>query len=79
MALKKTKERLKRQQDASIARTSPIFETGDLVLLLNDSKATQLEREWLGPYTVVRRISETNHEISYNTHKYIVYANRLKP
>ena len=49
------------------------------MLLHNDSEATKLEREWLGPYTAVRKISETNYEISYNTHKYTVHANRLKP
>ena len=66
-ALKKTKERLKRQQDAKIVRTTPIFDIGDLILLHNDSKATKLEREWLGPYTVIKRINEVNYELLYDT------------
>ena len=45
VALKKTKECLKRQQNASNVRLNPIFEIGDLVQLHNDSKVTKLERE----------------------------------
>ena len=40
-AIKKTQERLKRQQDANIKRSNPISEIGDLVLLPNDSKGNK--------------------------------------
>ena len=45
-AIRKTQERLKRQQDDKIIRFNPLFEPGDYVLLHNNSKASKLEREW---------------------------------
>ena len=58
--MRKTQERFKRQQDKKIVRANPLFESGDYVLLHNDSKTSKLEKEWLGPYTVSRRIGESN-------------------
>ena len=74
--MRKTQERLKRQQDEKIAH--PLFETGDYVLLHNNSKTSKLEKEWLVPYTVIRRIGESNYEILCEKANYIVHANRLK-
>lgn len=78
-AIKKTQERLKRQQDAKIVISNPLFEPGDLVLLHNDSKETKLESEWLGPYTICKRVRSSDYEILYNNQHYTVHANRLKP
>ena len=77
-AIRKTQERLKRHQDANIIRSNPIFEIGDLVLLHNDTKGNKLEREWLGPYTVIKRTNEVDYERIHNGHVYTVHANRLK-
>lgn len=42
--VKKTQERLRRQRDAKILRTNPIFEMCDSVLLQNVSELTNLEK-----------------------------------
>ena len=44
-AIRKTQGRIKRQHDARIIRTNPIFEPGDSVLLHNDIKKKIRERE----------------------------------
>lgn len=77
-AIIKTQERIKNHIDNNIVRVNPIFEIGDLVLLHNDSKTNKMESEWLGPYTVTRRVNDVNYEILYNSSRYVVHSNRLK-
>ena len=45
VAVQKTQERLKKQQDGRSVISNPLFDLGDLVLLHNDNKQSKLERE----------------------------------
>lgn len=54
----------------------------DRVLLYNESvrrgRSKKLEQQWVGPYTVLEKISPVNYIIKMGNKRYTVHANRLK-
>ena len=54
--LEKTKKRL----DEGITRTHPLYKTGDLVKILNNTKTNKLEQYWKGPYEVIDYLNNNN-------------------
>lgn len=58
------------------------FTINDRVLLYNESvrrgRSKKLEQQWVGPYTVLEKISPVNYIIKMGNKRYTVHANRLK-
>lgn len=76
----KNKQKNKKIYDRS---TKPVlFKVGEQVQLLNENtrqgRSKKLEQQWLGPYTVMRKIDDLNYEIKMGRKTHIVHGNRLK-
>ncbi len=58
------------------------FTTGDKVLLYDESvrrgRSKKLTSLWIGPYTIVEKLSDVNYVIQKGNKKQTVHANRLK-
>jgi hypothetical protein len=59
-----------------------IFEIGDKVLLYDESvrrgRSKKLSALWIGPYTIIKKISDVNYTIQKGKNKQTIHANRLK-
>lgn len=76
--LEKNKKRYQRDQLRKIVKTQALFHEGDLVLVHNESKTNKLDREWLGPFPIVK-INTPYYEIRINNQTKKIHGNRLKP
>ena len=68
--LQKAKERIqlelektKRRLDDNIDRRHPVYEIGDSVEILNNSKRNKLEQSWKGPYEIIELLENNNIKI----------------
>ena len=58
------------------------FNVGDKVLLFDESvrrgRSKKLSSLWIGPYTIIKKLSDVNYSIQKGKHKQTIHANRLK-
>ena len=55
-----------------------IFNIGDMILILNNSKKSKLDIEWLGPATIVEIGKNNNYIVLLNNERMQVHANQVK-
>lgn len=54
------------------------YKIGDQVLLTNEDRKTKLHNPFIGPFKVLRIVSDVNIEIQQNRTKRVVHINRTK-
>jgi len=78
--LKQEKVRAKLQYDKSVNKK--IFRVGDKVLLHDETvrrgRSKKLESQWIGPYAIIKKISDVNYVIKGGRKTLRVHANRIK-
>ncbi|XP_046141954.1 uncharacterized protein LOC123987841 [Osmia bicornis bicornis] len=75
--LEKEKHRQKHYYDRKIRPIN--YETGEKVMLLNPPRRNKFEKEYTGPYTILRNIEPNNIELAIRPNKKrIVHKDRLK-
>jgi len=79
--LKQEKVKAKLQYDKRVNEKT--FKVGDKILLYDETirrgRSKKLESQWIGPYTITKKLSDVNYEIKGGRKTIRVHANRIKP